>query len=147
MVLKHLAGITTVVLVQQPTTVIPGMQHLWGHRTCKHMKKTFLGAPLRCLWTASLLTSFHSYTRHTLPWSVHRKLSTHITHSASTLHTSLVPAASAALGSHIFVWPRKREGKKASFSRWKNSVFFSKCNSLPPHVCTSHLPPTAASWN
>lgn len=144
MVPKHLVGITIVVLVQQPTTLIAGMQHICSHRTHKHIKKTFLGAPLR--WT-SLLISFLSCTHHTLSWSVGRKLSTHITHSAITLNTSLVPAASAPLESHIFIWPRNREGKKASFSRWKNSFFFSKCNSLPPHVCTSHLPPTAASWN
>lgn len=147
MVPKHLVGTTTVVLVQQPTTPIAGMQHIWSHRTHKLTKKTFLGAPLRCLWTSSLLTSFLSCTHHTLPWSVHWKLSTHTTHSAITLHTSVVPAARAALGSHIFLWPRNREGKKASSSRWKNSFFFSTCNSLPPHICTSHLPPTAASWN
>lgn len=49
MVPKYLVGITTVVQMQQPTTLIAGVQHLSGHRTGKHKKKTFLGPPLKCL--------------------------------------------------------------------------------------------------
>lgn len=78
MVPKYLVAITTVVLVQQLTTPIAGVQHLCSDRTRNHIKKIFLGAPLRCLWTASLLTSF-------LP-----ALATHChgLYTESSLHTS-----------------------------------------------------------
>lgn len=46
MVTKRLVGITVVVLVQRPTALTVGMQHLSGHGTYKPIKKkTFLRAP------------------------------------------------------------------------------------------------------
>lgn len=47
MVTKRLVGITVVVLVQQLTALIVGMQHLSGHGTYKPIKKTFLEALLK----------------------------------------------------------------------------------------------------
>lgn len=51
------------------------------------------------------------HSSHTVMVCTQKVFYTH--HPLITLYTSLVPAASTALGSHIFAWPRNR--KKASF--------------------------------
>lgn len=128
--------------------LLDGMQHLSRHGTYKtHHKKSFSVSTIktRWPWAATRLISFLSCTPPTRSWSAHNAL--HTQHPLSHTYSFWGPAVSAAPGTRIFAWARNREGKRDLFSRWGNGFFFSKCNSLPPHVCNSFLPPTAASWN
>lgn len=112
MVPKHLVRITAAVLVQQPSTLIASMQHICSHRPHKLIKKTFLGAPLRCLWTP-LLRSFLSCTHHTLSWSVHRKLSAHITTSPThyIIHISGTSCQCCPGVPHLRLAKKQKESK------------------------------------